>query len=77
MEEQEGPREETIKYLTCLGCKWYKSKLFKSGKHAEYVKSCIHESAPGSEGSDEILGNLSSGLYGNIMPGYWCPFNKD
>ncbi len=43
--EQEGPSTVTIpvqEYQSCVGCKWHKHKLKRSGRNPQYDDLCTH-----------------------------------
>lgn len=45
MNEHEGPSVRRIPeqvYNTCIGCKWHKREMIRSGKNPEYLRHCTH-----------------------------------
>ena len=71
--KQEGPVKIIIparEVITCGMCKYYQHQLIRSGRNPIYQDTCTHESAP----KHGLIGNLHTGINGDVVPGDWCPF---
>jgi len=79
MLNNEGPSEIVIperNFKSCFGCKFYSTKLLKSGRNPVYMYNCLHERAPNQNKINTILlgENLKKNEEGYTIPGGWCPF---
>lgn len=61
-------------YKSCVGCKYHKHALVKSGNNPIYRDDCEHETAPNKTFKLSFTGNLNNEDE-RVEPGHWCPFS--
>lgn len=62
-------------YTTCGGCRYYQSKMKKSGRNPEFNRWCEHSE---SKSRHSFWGeNLEADYDGIVHTPDWCPFLKD
>lgn len=56
---------------SCIGCKYHKHELYKSGRHPEYIDYCINPNTELRMGK-RYIDTIEE--YGVIPTPEWCPF---
>lgn len=75
---REGPQtfiKPSTNHESCIGCKFYSSKLVCSGPNPIHSHNCSHPQAPGIGNFMKIQSTFGNLFNGEITPN-WCPFKS-